>query len=129
MFWNNSHWLSVTFTHQMPLFGINGIIERHAPLRPAKEEFLRVPSHVRVDSQGLSCHPSPPVISLALAQQVVSLQLPNLPAVLQANLLRDLVCKLIQVMPFLVQVGVQPHGPRLSRAAGGGWRWERGGVW
>lgn len=120
MFWNNSHWLSVTFTHQMPLFGILGVVERHTPLRSAKDELLRVPSHVRVNSQGLSCHPSSSFISLALTQQVMSFQLPNLPAVLQANLLRYPVCKLIQVMPFLIQVGVQPNGPRLSRAAGGG---------
>lgn len=111
MFWNNSHWLYFTSTHQMPLLWIIRIVECHAPLRPAKEELLRVPSHVRMDSQSLSCDPGPPVISLALAQQVVSLQLPNLPAVLQAYLLRNPVCQLIQVVPFLVQVGVQPHGP------------------
>ena len=80
-------------------------------------------------SQGLPRAGTPLALVGPLTQQVVSGQLADLPTVLQAGILRHQVRQLVQVVPFIVQTGVQTHCPRLSRATGGGRGTEMGVVW
>lgn len=108
----------LTQTHQMPLARVFGIVEDQAPLGPAQNALLRVPDHMRVSVQCLASCRRVLLLVHHLAEQVVTVELPDLPVALETSLQRHVFSQLIQRVVVRLGTVVQLHHPRAPGLTG-----------
>lgn len=103
----------------MPLARVFGIVEDQSPLGPAQDVLLGVPDHVRVGVQCLPCCRWVHLLVRHLAEQVVPVELPDLPAALETSLQRHAFSQLIEGVHMWLRIVAQLHHPRAPRLTGG----------